>query len=209
LGKNTTAIVIAGIVALAAGLGIGLLMNRSGGDGADDAAMARVLERLEALESGSADPGNPRAAGTASSAAAAHWNAMKKSSGLASSTDKPSLTPAQMQANREARVRALEARFAQEPQDPAAATAEIDMLKAMDDKLLATTGTVAGNPDVECRRDSCRVTADFRNSDEATEWALHYVTLLGGGTVKNAQPLVVRKPDGTVQMRMYAARGGS
>jgi hypothetical protein len=200
--------VLAGVAALAMGLAVGLLLNNSADEGADAQAMARILERLEALESASGD-GGPRSSGAPSAAASAQWEAMSKPSGLASRNGKPAFTPAQMKANREARVRAFESRFAQEPRDPAAATVEIDMLKAIDDKLLKSTGTVAANPDVECRRDSCRVTADFRNSDEATEWALHYVTLLGGNLVKNAQPVTVRKPDGSVQMRMYATRAGS
>lgn len=209
MGNKTTNIVLAGVAVLATGLAIGLLLNRSDNQGASDQALARILDRLEALEAGRIDstPMNSGANGV-STAATAQQNALR-TSGLASRNGKPAFSPEQVKARKQTRLRAFETRFAQEPRDAAAAQVEIDMLKAMDDKLLASTGTVAGNPDVECRRDSCRVTANFRSSDQAMEWALHYVTLLGGNMVTNAQPMTVSNPDGSVQMRMYATRGGS
>ncbi len=105
------------------------------------------------------------------------------------------------------RVRAMDARFFSDPRDPAAASVEIRMLKTMTDKGLAAMGTVPENPDVQCRRDSCRITAGFSHADDAMDWALNYVTLLGHGAVSNAQPIVVRNADGSAQLRMYATRG--
>jgi hypothetical protein len=201
VGEKTTAIALASIAALATGVATGLWLNRPA-EPVPDPALARVLARLDALEVDS------RRVPVRSSSSAIAGGLDDAKVALASGIASPAMRK-QAEAAVQERVRAFESRFSQDPQDAGAAKLEIDMLKTMGAKEMESTGLVAGNPDVECRRHSCRVTADFRGSDDAMEWGLHYVTLLGQGKVSNAQPVVVPNPDGSVRLRMYASRDGS
>jgi hypothetical protein len=201
--QNITVVVMAGVVALAVGLAAGLLINRAGRPAADDAAMARVLARLDALEAG-----GPAAAPRSQAFADPQARQLAAfQAGLTSGKPVPAAR-GQTVAPQE-RIRALDARFVQDASDAGAAKVELDMLKAMAEGQMVSTGLVAGNPDVECRRHGCRITADFRGQDEAMEWALDFVTMVGQGAVNNAQPVVVANPDGSARLRLYASRSGS
>ena len=105
-----------------------------------------------------------------------------------------------------ARLRQFESRFSQEPSDPAAAKVEDDMLVGMTDDQLAGAEIVPRDPDVKCRRDTCRITANFRSSSDASDWAVLYVTLMGSNYVTSSQPVFVKAADGSTQMRLFASR---
>jgi hypothetical protein len=115
-------------------------------------------------------------------------------------------TPEQIETKNRERLRTCESRFSQEPADPNAGKVVDDMLKGMTDKQLAAAGIVPKDPDVQCRRDTCRIVANFRSSSDASDWAVLYVTLLGGNYVTTSQPVFVRTSDGTMQMRLFANR---
>jgi hypothetical protein len=79
----------------------------------------------------------------------------------------------------------------------------------MVDSQLGTSGILPKNPDVDCKRDTCRIVADFRSTSDAADWAVLYLTVLGADYVGTAQPLFVNKADGSTQMRMFASRKAS
>jgi hypothetical protein len=116
------------------------------------------------------------------------------------------MTPEEAEAKNQERLRTFESRFSQEPADPAAAKVEDDMLKGMTDKQLAAAEIVPRDPDVQCRRDTCRIVANFRSSSDASDWAVLYVTLMGSNYVTTSQPVFVKAPDGSTQMRLFASR---
>jgi hypothetical protein len=101
--------------------------------------------------------------------------------------------------------RQLESSFTGDPPDPNAAQVELGMLKAMVDPALISDGMAPGNPEVKCHRDSCRVSGDFDSTDDASSWAVNYVTMLGG-KLSTSQPVFIQKPDGSVRMQLYGAR---
>ena len=116
------------------------------------------------------------------------------------------MSPEEAEAKNQERLRTFESRFSQEPADPAAAKTEDDMLKGMTDKQLAAAEIVPKDPDVKCRRDTCRIVANFRSSSDASDWAVLYVTLMGANYVTSSQPVFVKAPDGSTQMRLFASR---
>ena len=199
--KTSTAVALATITALAVGLAIGLAIDRRNAVHETDPALAQVLARLEALEAERVPSSRPRASAGYGAIGAASTMSLGRS-GLPVPLPRKVVEAAEQQ-----RARAMEARFAGDPRDAAAASVEIKMLKTMTDKQLAAMGETPIDPDVQCRRNSCRITAQFGQADDAMDWALNYVTLLGHGTVSNAQPVLVRNPDGSSQLRLYAARG--
>jgi hypothetical protein len=172
------------------------------GNGGHDPDMQQLMSRLDALEArnqgsrpnpGGALPGGPAAMGDANGP-------------LGSALGRQAMTPEQAEAQNKERLRTFESRFSQEPADPAAAKVEDDMLKGMTDKQLAAAEIVPKDPDVQCRRDTCRIVANFRSSSDASDWAVLYVTLMGANYVTSSQPVFVKAPDGSTQMRLFASR---
>lgn len=102
-------------------------------------------------------------------------------------------------------LQAMEARFQEQPRDAQAMVVEDRLLQALVDKQLATSGIIAADPDVSCRQSACRVVATFRSESDAAAWGVLYMTV-AGSLVNRAQPLFVRQPDGSVQMRLFASR---
>lgn len=171
------------------------------GPGSRDPDMQQLMSRLDALESrnqgsrprpGNAGPGGMPGMGPDGPVGAGIGGQM--------------MTPEQAEAKNQERLRTFESRFSQEPADPAAAGVEDDMLKGMTDKQLAAAGIVPKDPDVQCRRDTCRVVANFRSSSDASDWAVLYVTLMGANYVTSSQPVFVKAADGSTQMRLFASR---
>lgn len=168
------------------------------GNGSHDPDMQQLMSRLDALESrnqgsrprpGGALPGGPMGGANGTSALGGQM-----------------LSPEQAEAQSKERLRTFESRFSQEAADPAAARVEDDMLKGMTDKQLAAADIVPKDPDVQCRRDTCRIVANFRSSSDASDWAVLYVTLMGANYVTSSQPVFVKNPDGSTQMRLFASR---
>lgn len=174
-----------------------LVAGRNGGS--HDADMQQLMSRLDALESrNQGSRPRPGAAGLDSGLPGMGDSA---GSGLGQLP-----TPEQLEAKNRERLRTFESRFSQEPADPNAGKVVDDMLKGMTDKQLAAANIVPKDPDVQCRRDTCRIVANFRSSSDASDWAVLYVTLLGGNYVTTSQPVFVRNPDGSTQMRLFANR---
>ena len=177
-----------------------LVAGRNNGSGDPD--VQQLMSRLDALESrnqgsrpqpGGAMPGGPAGIGGANGP-------------LGSALGGQMVTPEQAEAQNKERLRTFESRFSQEAADPAAAKVEDDMLKGMTDKQLAAAEIVPKDPDVQCRRDTCRIVANFRSSSDASDWAVLYVTLMGANYVTSSQPVFVKAPDGSTQMRLFASR---
>jgi hypothetical protein len=163
--------------------------------------MQQLMSRLDALEArNQGSRPSPGGAGAASMPGMSGANGMLGASGMQLPT------PEEMEAKNQERLRTFESRFAQEPADPAAAKVEDDMLKGMTDKQLAAAEIVPKDPDVKCRRDTCRIVANFRSSSDASDWAVLYVTLMGSNYVTTSQPVFVKAPDGSTQMRLFASR---
>jgi hypothetical protein len=99
----------------------------------------------------------------------------------------------------------LESSFARDPIDPTAAAVELGMLKTMVDPALTGDHIAPGNPEVKCHQNSCRISADFNSSDDASSWAVNYLTMLGG-KLGRSQPTMTVKPDGSVRMDLYGTR---
>lgn len=117
----------------------------------------------------------------------------------------PSMSLAQLAAKQVQARRELEGRFVNDPADPAAASLELSMLKSMADPALIGDGIAPGDPQVKCHRNSCRISADFNSSDDASSWAVNYVTLRGG-TLSTSQPTMTANADGSVHLQLYAVR---
>jgi hypothetical protein len=200
LGTKPAVASLAIVAALAMGLTAGLLLDRQEPRHDVDPALAQILARLDALEARSIRT----SVRTGGIPGAANSDSLRQS-GLAAGMPLPG-TRKQAEAALQERARTFESRFSQDAEDSAAAQVEIDMLKAMARQELATTGLVPKNADVQCRRHSSRITADFLGTDDALEWALHYVTLLGQGMITTAQPIVATNPDGSVGLLLYASR---
>jgi len=175
----------------------------------DNAGMQQLMSRLDALEarseaashaSRSSMPG-----GMASAMSAGGMPGPNGALGLGGQTP----SPQEVEAQNQARLRQFESRFSQEPSDPAAAKVEDDMLVGMTDDQLAGAEIVPRDPDVKCRRDTCRITANFRSSSDASDWAVLYVTLMGSNYVTSSQPVFVKAADGSTQMRLFASRRAS
>jgi hypothetical protein len=165
-------------------------------------AMALVLARLEAIERERPATGNGfhRPVATAPPAF---------SSPISPGGNDGQLTPAQAEAQSRAQLRHFEASFAQQPRDPGAPRVEVDMLAAMADEALSGAGVVPANPDVDCRRDICRIVADFPSRGDAVDWSALYLTLLGREYIGSAQPVFMSNADGSTRMQLFANRGSS
>ena len=173
------------------------------GNGGHDPDMQQLMSRMDALE------GRNQGTRPPPGAASMPGGAM----GMGAQNGPPGsalggqmMTPEQAEAQNQARLRTFESRFSQEPADPAASKVEDDMLKGMTDKQLAAAEIVPKDPDVQCRRDTCRIVANFRSSSDASDWAVLYVTLMGANYVTTSQPVFVKAPDGSTQMRLFASR---
>jgi hypothetical protein len=170
-------------------------------NGSHEGDMQQLMSRLDALES--RNQGSRPRPGAASTGMP---GGMTGPDGPNSIAGEQRLTPEQVEAKNQERLRTFESRFSQEPADPGAPKVEDDMLKGMTDKQLAAAGIVPKDPDVQCRRDTCRIVANFRSSSDASDWAVLYVTLMGANYVTSSQPVFVRNSDGTTQMRLFANR---
>ena len=194
--------IVAGIACAVALVAITWLVAGRG-NGGHDPDMQQLMSRLDALESrnqgsrpqpgASPMPGMPAGMGGANGP-------------LGSAMGGQMMSPEQAEAQNQARLRTFESRFSQEPADPTASKVEDDMLKGMTDKQLAASEIVPKDPDVQCRRDTCRIVANFRSTSDASDWAVLYVTLMGGIYVTTSQPVFVMAPVGSTQMRLFASR---
>ncbi len=168
---------------------------------AQDAKLQELLSRLEAT-AGSQQaipvPSRTRALGGGPSAVA-FLSAPQGSE--ASNPD-----AGQLAHQERARQRNLATSFSRQPRDADATRAELGMLAAMDNAQLTATGLVPRDPDVDCKRDMCRISATFRSEADAADWSIYYLTALTPGTTRGAEQAITRNADGSVQMALYAER---
>jgi hypothetical protein len=169
-------------------------------NGSRDPDLQQLMSRLDALAARN-QGSRPRPGGAGAGAAS-----MPGMAGANGALGAQMPTPEEVEAKNQERLRTFESRFSQEPADPAAAKVEDDMLRGMTDKQLAAAEIVPKDPDVQCRRDTCRIVANFRSSSDASDWAVLYVTLMGSNYVTTSQPVFVKAPDGSTQMRLFASR---
>ena len=193
--------IIAAIACAIALVAVTWMIAGRGGNGREP-DMQQLMSRLDAIEARN-QGSRPRPGGASSG----------RPAGIAGPEGSPlsglggqMLTPEQAEAQNQARLRTFESRFSQEAADPAAAKVEDDMLRSMTDKQLAAAEIVPKDPDVQCRRDTCRIVATFRSSSDASDWAVLYVTLMGSNYVTTSQPVFVKDPNGGTQMRLFASR---
>ena len=195
--------IVAGIACAVALVAITWLIAGRG-NGGHDPDMQQLMSRLDALES--RNQGSRPNPGAQPGDSTGMPGAGGANGALGSALGGQMMTPEQAEAKNQERLRTFESRFSQEPADPAAAKVEDDMLKGMTDKQLAAADIVPKDPDVQCRRDTCRIVANFRSSSDASDWAVLYVTLMGANYVTSSQPVFVKAPDGSTQMRLFASR---
>jgi hypothetical protein len=198
--------IVAGIACAAALVSITWLIagrdNRQ-----DNPGMQQLMSRLDALEARSeASRLRPRGSMPDGMTSAMPGGGVPGPNGALAGLGGQMLSPQEAEAQNQARLRQFESRFSQEPSDPAAAKVEDDMLVGMTDDQLAGAEIVPRDPDVKCRRDTCRITANFRSSSDASDWAVLYVTLMGSNYVTSSQPVFVKAADGSTQMRLFASR---
>lgn len=166
-------------------------------------ALRELAERMSALEQGTHRSGQPDSTGFPGYASprAGAINAPGDGRGEAGG-----MTDEEASARENLLHKQLEASFARQPPDPGAPRLEIDMLATINSPLLADANVAPKDPDIVCRRDTCRITAGFRSSAEASDWAVLYLTTIGADYVGGAKPVFTRKNDGSVQMHLYAER---
>lgn len=187
----------------AAGLAaILLLRTRRPPETPQEATIRALTGRVDALERAPAHARQPGwRAGPAGNRLADPAPVIRPAEG-----DAAGLDPQQSALQEKRMIKAMEAGFARQPVDANAPRVEIEMLRAMSDRLLAGTEITPRDPDVTCKRDACRITASFRNDADATDWAVYYLSTVGAGYVGNARQALVRNPDGSVQLKLYANR---
>jgi hypothetical protein len=192
-----------GLMVLSAAVGAGLVLavlwllpGNHGGRGVS--TDREIVARLEALERQDQIGGISSQVDTAPTRRHADDNAAYSGAGQGETL----LTPAQVAAQ----AKAMEAEFLRQRPDPASAQRELEMLGAMTAPMLTRTGVVPGDPEVECRREACRITASFRSEFDAIDWATLYVTTLGAKYASHVRQAVVTKPDGTVQAILYMTK---
>ncbi len=190
------------VVALA--LAVLLAMERRAGAGADLEALQHLNERMAALEEQGQLPG--RFAIDASGSALGQGMSTVAPSAQRADGDAAGLTAEQAVARDRQRQKALEADFSRQPPDPASAALEIDMLKELNSRMLQGADIPLKEPDIACKRHTCRITATFRSSLDATDWATLYVTTLGADYVRQASPAFTTNSDGSIRMDLYATR---
>lgn len=191
------------VVALVANV----LWTRSDRASADEAALQRLEQRLEALEGpagGTPVPaprmpmggpmGTPMPAPGAGSEASALGDAQ---------------TPEQAAAQRERELRELEARFEADTPDPVGgARVERTLVETISGEAMASTGLRPQNVDIACKQASCRVVGSFDRMGDAQDWGLFYITAAGSDVIAQARMVLVPRPDGTFEVRIYSDRAG-
>jgi hypothetical protein len=197
-----------GVTLLAALLVAGIMVwNRHEQQGGDEQQMTRILARLQALEARRAEtPASDRRVPAAMRALAGTSGSRDEASGV-SAPPLPVLSPEQAEQQRRARLQVLEAQFSSDPKDPAGSVVEGQLLETMVGDAMSSTGLVPREPDVDCRRRTCRIVGSFAASGNAEDWVLTYLSA-SGGTLARARAVYVRNADGSTQARIYAARGG-
>jgi hypothetical protein len=172
--------------------------------------MQQLMSRLDALEARSeASRLHPRESMPDGMTRAMPGSGVPGPNGALTALGGQMLSPEEAEAQNQTRLRQFESRFSQEPSDPAAARIEDEMLVGMTDDQLAAAEIVPRDPDVKCRRDTCRIVANFRSSSDASDWAVLYVTLMGSNYMTSSQPVFVKAADGSTQMRLFASRKAS
>ncbi len=170
------------------------MLDRDGGPaGRSDQDSVARLEALKDVNTSDASP--PRQQVLTSQAAGQTVSRPRVNA------DEISLTPAQAAA----RKKAMDTEFRRKPADPSLAQLELDMLDGMMSPMLLSAGAIPGNPDIECRRGACKVTATFRSEAEATDWATLYLTTMGAKYGSRAQQAIVPLPDGSIRASLYIA----
>ena len=197
--------IVAGLACAAALVSITWLIAARG-NREDNAGMQELMSRLDALEARSDAARPSRSAMPDGMTRAMPGGGAAGPNGAPGGLGGQVLSPQEAEAQNQARLRQFESRFSQEPSDPAAARVEDDMLVGMTDDQLAAAEIVPRDPDVKCRRDTCRIVANFRSSSDASDWAVLYVTLMGSNYVTSSQPVFVKAADGSTQMRLFASR---
>lgn len=105
------------------------------------------------------------------------------------------------------RLDRLETAFERDSDDPGSATVEGRLRGIATDKRLLASGIATEGVEVECRARRCRVVADFRDADDASDWAALYTALLGTTPVSGSQAVFVGTVGGGMQLRLFADRG--
>lgn len=192
-----------GLIAVSAAVGAGLVLaawwllaGQSAGQAAGD--NREVMARLDALERRDRTVGPVGSDGPASGSR----SFAREATPAGESGGEIILSPAQLAAQ----AKAMEAEFLRQRPDPASVQRELEILGAMTSPMLMKSGVIPSDPEVECRREACRVTASFRSESDASDWATLYLTTVGAAYASQARQAVVRGADGTVRASLYMAK---
>lgn len=111
-------------------------------------------------------------------------------------------SPATLQAT----ARDLDARHRKDPMDTAwSARAEAELSAVAAGEWSAETGITPRNLAIDCRSTLCRTEAEFPKQGDAQDWGELFLTM-AGGTVRKSNIVVLPRPDGSAELRVYSTR---
>lgn len=100
----------------------------------------------------------------------------------------------------------LESQHKAEPVDPAwSAQSEVSLMSAAIQPVALQSELKPRDITTDCRSRTCRVSARFSNSGDASEWGGRVITQMGG-TLAQVKMTVIPQPDGSSEIRMYGSR---
>ncbi len=114
--------------------------------------------------------------------------------------------PAEEEREHKRIVADFERKFNAEPVDAAwAGKAEPALTKLVSNDGMVVSGLDPADYRSDCRSDTCRISAKFKNQLDADAWASMYTTLTGE-TFHETRHMVIPQPDGTAELRIYGYR---
>ena len=114
--------------------------------------------------------------------------------------------PAQQQKENDRALAEFERQHRAEPVDAAwAGKAEPTLAKILTNDGIVVSGLAPEDYRADCRSQTCRVSATFKTHGDAEDWGSMYITLTGD-TFQQTKSMVIPKPDGTAELRIYGYR---
>lgn len=100
---------------------------------------------------------------------------------------------------------AIVAKYRGETTDPAWANGAERTLQALaTDPAVQAAGLVPGDMSIDCKRTTCRTTANFSNNGQADDWSMLYMAS-GGAILRNSVVSRTQNADGSIALDIYSA----
>lgn len=184
-----------------------LLWQRGTPAAAGNAELQALQARLAALETGQpagTAPGFPASSGMPR----ARPSPLQPGGALERLGERSRRTPEQLAADRERELQALEAQFARDAADPVKGNqVERSLEQTVSGETMASTGIKPDEVAIDCKRNGCRVVADFAKAGDAQDWAMFYLTA-AAPNLSSARVVQIPRPDGSNEVRIYGVRSG-